>query len=57
MVTTIFETNLSLQDTRLNNIMKKLTGWAAIIALPNRGRVAVGRGRGRERMLRRVRCD
>ena len=27
MVTTIFETNLSLQDARLNTVMKKLTGW------------------------------
>jgi Mg2+ and Co2+ transporter CorA len=26
MITTIFETNLSLQDARLNTIMKKLTG-------------------------------
>jgi magnesium transporter len=34
MVTTIFETNLSLQDARLNDVMKKLTGWAAIIAVP-----------------------
>ncbi len=34
MLTTIFETNLSLQDARLNTIMKKLTGWAAIIAVP-----------------------
>ena len=34
MVATIFETNLSLQDARLNTIMKKLTGWAAIIAVP-----------------------
>jgi len=34
MVTTIFETNLSLQDARLNNVMKKLTAWAAIIAVP-----------------------
>jgi magnesium transporter len=34
MVTTIFETNLSLQDARLNTVMKKLTGWAAIIAIP-----------------------
>jgi len=33
-VTTIFETNLSLQDARLNTVMKKLTGWAAIIAIP-----------------------
>jgi magnesium transporter len=34
MVTTIFETNLSLQDARLNAVMKKLTSWAAIIAVP-----------------------
>jgi len=34
MVTTVFETNLSLQDARLNNVMKKLTGWAGIVAVP-----------------------
>ncbi|MYR07448.1 magnesium transporter [Gordonia sp. SID5947] len=34
MVTTVFETNLSLADARLNSVMKKLTGWAAIIAVP-----------------------
>ncbi|BBX18620.1 magnesium transporter [Mycolicibacterium duvalii] len=34
MITTVFETNLSLQDARLNIVMKKLTGWAAIIAVP-----------------------
>lgn len=34
MVTTIFETNLSLQDARLNVVMKKLTAWAGIIAVP-----------------------
>lgn len=34
MITTVFETNLSLQDARLNTVMKKLTGWAAIIAVP-----------------------
>ncbi len=34
MVTTVFETTLSLQDARLNMVMKKLTGWAAIIAVP-----------------------
>jgi magnesium transporter len=34
MVTSIFETNLSLQDARLNEIMKKLAAWAAIIAVP-----------------------
>lgn len=34
MVTTLFETNISLQDSRLNRIMKKLAGWAAIIAIP-----------------------
>jgi magnesium transporter len=34
MITSIFETSLSLQDARLNTVMKKLTGWAAIIAVP-----------------------
>lgn len=34
MITTVFETNLSLQDARLNTIMKKLTGWAGIVAMP-----------------------
>jgi magnesium transporter len=34
MVTTVFETNLSLQDARLNNTMRKLSAWAAIIAVP-----------------------
>jgi magnesium transporter len=34
MISSIFETNLSLSDTRMNQVMKKLTGWAAIIAVP-----------------------
>ncbi|MFD4194057.1 magnesium/cobalt transporter CorA [Amycolatopsis thermoflava] len=34
LVTTIRETQLSLQGNRLNLIMKKVTGWAAIIAVP-----------------------
>jgi magnesium transporter len=34
MITSIFETNMSLADTRMNTIMKKLTSWAAIIAVP-----------------------
>lgn len=34
MVTTVFDTHLSLQDTRLNTVMKKLAAWAAIIAVP-----------------------
>lgn len=34
MVATIFETNLSLQDAHLNVVMKKLAGWAAVIAVP-----------------------
>ncbi len=34
IVSTVFETNLSLQDSRLNAVMKKLTSWAAIIAVP-----------------------
>jgi len=34
VVSSIFETNLSLQDARLNEVMKKLASWAAIIAVP-----------------------
>ena len=34
LVSSIFETNLSLNDMRLNVVMKKLSGWAAIIAVP-----------------------
>jgi magnesium transporter len=34
LVGTIRDTQLNLQSTRLNVIMKKLTGWAAIIAVP-----------------------
>lgn len=34
LVTSAFETNLSLQDARLNTIMKKLASWGAIIAVP-----------------------
>jgi len=34
VVGSIFETNLSLQDARLNEVMKKLASWAAIIAVP-----------------------
>jgi magnesium transporter len=33
-VTTILETNLTVQGNRLNSIMKKVTSWAAIIAVP-----------------------
>jgi magnesium transporter len=34
LVTTILETNLSIQGNRMNLIMKKVTSWAAIIAVP-----------------------
>jgi len=34
LVSTIFETSLSLSDARLNNVVKKLSAWAAIIAVP-----------------------
>jgi magnesium transporter len=34
LVTTILETNLTIQSNRLNVITKKVTGWAAIIAVP-----------------------
>ena len=33
-VSTIVETNLSLRDYRQNQVMKKVTSWAAIIAVP-----------------------
>jgi magnesium transporter len=34
LVTTILETNMTVQGNRLNAIMKKVTSWAAIIAVP-----------------------
>ena len=34
LVATIVETNLSLRDYRQNLVMKKVTSWAAIIAVP-----------------------
>ncbi|MDQ4148761.1 MAG: magnesium transporter CorA family protein [Actinomycetota bacterium] len=34
LVSTIVETNLSLRDYRQNQIVKKVTSWAAIIAVP-----------------------
>ena len=34
LVSSVFETNLSLQDARLNTIMKKLTSYTALIAIP-----------------------
>lgn len=34
LVNTILETNLTIQGNRLNNIMKRVTSWAAIIAVP-----------------------
>jgi magnesium transporter len=34
IISSIFETNLSLADARMNVVMKKLTSWAAIIAVP-----------------------
>jgi len=34
LVTTILETNLTVQGNRMNMIMKKVTSWAAIIAVP-----------------------
>lgn len=33
-MTSVLETSLALADVQLNTIMKKLTGWAAIIAVP-----------------------
>ena len=34
LVSTIVETNLSLRDYHQNQVMKKVTSWAAIIAVP-----------------------
>src|SRR5262249_17445907 len=34
LVTTILETNLTIQGNRLGTITKKVTSWAAIIAVP-----------------------
>lgn len=34
LVSTIVETNLSLRDYRQNQVMKKVTSWAAIIVVP-----------------------
>jgi magnesium transporter len=34
LVTTILETHLTMQGNRMNMIMKKVTSWAAIIAVP-----------------------
>jgi magnesium transporter len=34
LVTTIQETRIALQGNRLNEVMKKVTSWAAIIAVP-----------------------
>ena len=34
LVTTVLETNLTVQGNRMNMIMKKVTSWAAIIAVP-----------------------
>jgi magnesium transporter len=34
LVNSILETNVTIQGNRLNVITKKVTGWAAIIAIP-----------------------
>ena len=34
LVTTMLETNLTIQGNRMNVITKKVTSWAAIIAVP-----------------------
>jgi magnesium transporter len=34
LVATVLEINLTLQGNRMNLIMKKVTSWAAIIAVP-----------------------
>jgi len=34
LITTLLETNLTIQGNYMNSIMKKVTSWAAIIAVP-----------------------
>jgi len=34
LVTTLLETNLTIQGNNMNLVMKKVTSWAAIIAVP-----------------------
>lgn len=34
LITTLLETNLTMQSNQMNMIMKKVTSWAAIIAVP-----------------------
>jgi magnesium transporter len=34
LVSTVLETRITIQGNRLNEVMKKLTSWAAIIAIP-----------------------
>jgi magnesium transporter len=34
LISTIVETNISLRDYRQNQVMKKVTSWAAIVAIP-----------------------
>ena len=34
MVASVFETNISLADARLNIVVRQLTAWAAIVAVP-----------------------
>ena len=43
LVTTILETNLTIQGNRLNVITKKVTSWAAIIAVPTRSPASTAR--------------
>jgi magnesium transporter len=34
LITTLLETNLTIQGNQMNLVMKKVTSWAAIIAVP-----------------------
>ena len=42
LVTTILETNLTIQGNRMNIITKKVTSWAAIIAVPTSSPASTG---------------
>ncbi|WP_248814605.1 magnesium transporter CorA family protein [Frankia sp. AgPm24] len=34
LITSVLDTNLTIQSNQMNLVMKKLTGWAAVIAVP-----------------------
>ena len=57
LVTTMVETNLTVQSNRMNLIMKKVTSWAAIIAVPDRHHRLVRPERPLSRLRQDLRID